>query len=217
MICGHGGFILFSTMAMICFRGGSEYDPQALSYNFFTNYFSDLGYVQTYSGESNTISLILFAIAMCIIGITCIPFMFTFYRQFPIKTLERYIALLGGIIGIVSGLGYIGVGFTPMDQVEILHDLMTSIAFGGNMGAALFFAIAIFRSRIIPHKYGFLLLGVVLIISVFSVLQISLYGIETPFVRTLTATGQKVIVYLQLFLLFLVNIGISRVFREKKF
>ncbi len=214
MIIGLGGFLFFSILAMVFYSGGSEFDPNTPAYNFFSNYLSDLGLVSTPSGQLNMISLSLFTIAMFLIGILSIPFMTSFYQQFPKKSVARYIAFLGGISGLISAFGYIGVGLTPLDQVSSLHSLSVSIAFGGTLWTAFLFAIAIFLSRILPKKYGLFLFGIAVIISLFIVLQIIVAGSWNPFVRTLTVVGQKITVYFQIFLLFLVGRGILHTYSE---
>ncbi len=214
MIFGIGGFLFFLIVSMLFYTGGTEFDPSANSYNFFTNFLSDLGFVTTFSGSSNIISSIFFAIAMFSIGLSCIPFMFSFYRQFCRETTARRKAVFAGIFGIVSGLGYIGVGLTPFDQVELLHNLMVSVAFGAAFVSSGLFGIIVFHTRVLPIKYGFLLLGIPLIIGFFSIVQIAVEGIETLFILTLTATGQKVTVSIQLILLLLVGRGILQTYQK---
>ena len=67
-------FFILTGIAMIAYPGGSLIDKASIHYNFFDNFFSDLGSTVTASGKKNTISNILFISALGSLGIALIYF-----------------------------------------------------------------------------------------------------------------------------------------------
>ncbi len=65
---------LFDPLAMVLYPGGTLIDEDAEGYLFFENFYSDLGMAQTYGGEPNTLSLLLFASVNALNGIALVFF-----------------------------------------------------------------------------------------------------------------------------------------------
>jgi len=61
---GCGLFVFLTIAAMFIYPGGNSNDERTEGYDFFRNFFSDLGRFRLVNGSLNTTSMILFAIAL---------------------------------------------------------------------------------------------------------------------------------------------------------
>ena len=108
---GCGLFVLLTVIAMTTYPGGTYTDGTTVGYNFFHNFFSDLGRVTAPNGQPNTVSMILFFTALTITGVGLV-FFFIAFRQF-FKTSQTWGSLLGTILGVASGLCFVGIACVP--------------------------------------------------------------------------------------------------------
>ena len=60
-------FLLFSTIAMFYYGGGTSWNKLAEGYTFWHNVMSDLGRTVSYSGLSNTVSSTIFNSSLIIV------------------------------------------------------------------------------------------------------------------------------------------------------
>ena len=108
-------FVLLTLIAMLFYPGGTHDDPAAPGYSFFNNFFSDLGLTVSPSGETSTVSFFLFTLSLTLAGLAIILFFLTTSPALFKNTPGRIPSLLGSIVGVLSGLFYIGIAFTPAD------------------------------------------------------------------------------------------------------
>lgn len=135
-------FLILSIIAMIVFPGGTRIDPNIEGYSFSYNKFSDLGMWQTYSGESNLISFLLFNISLIIVGLSLIPYVIFSAKYCISQEMPRYWIFIGAIAGIIASIAFIGVGLTPRDLLLDLHHVAEYSAF-----------LAIFIMSVIYMRY----------------------------------------------------------------
>ena len=57
-------FIVLNIISMILYPGGNLHDFEQVGYSFTRNFFSDLGLYESWSGDSNIISSILFSYSL---------------------------------------------------------------------------------------------------------------------------------------------------------
>ena len=62
-------FVVLTTVAMLVYPGGTFPIAETHGYQFFINYFSDLGQTRTQSGAYNYPSMLLFSTAVVLVGI----------------------------------------------------------------------------------------------------------------------------------------------------
>ena len=134
-ILGSLQFVLLTTIAMYFYKGGTYIDPTPVGYIFWQNYFSDLGRTVAHSGIPNMTSFILFTVTLSLWGITQIPFYITFPTLFKSYSNLRKVSICGSSLGIISGISYVGIAFTPSDITGSLHDLFVVI---GNLYLSFF-------------------------------------------------------------------------------
>ena len=164
-------------IAMPFYAGGTyAIKDVATSYNFFTNFLSDLGRSVSHSGDINFHSSFLFNNAMTIFGIFYARFIY--YMPNYIGNTNKNIAFLAKIASIIACLCVIGVALTPANirSLYALHILSAnSIFYFGGFGSILF-GYLFLKSKVIDNKYGWILI---------------LYGISTAIYIYILFFGPK--------------------------
>ncbi|MBV6477529.1 MAG: hypothetical protein HGGPFJEG_00268 [Ignavibacteria bacterium] len=134
-------FVILTGSAMLAFPGGSLIDRLSIHYNFFENYLSILGSTVTISGKINTISSILFTIAMSGMGLVLIYFSNIW------KTLEfgagknLFIGYLSNASLVLSGISFIGIAFSPFNLYIDNHLVFLKILFASLLAWTIFIII----------------------------------------------------------------------------
>jgi hypothetical protein len=195
VIIGSILFVLLTLVAMWFYPGGTYTDSTTIGYSFFNNFFSELGFVRSHAGQPKTLSAVLFTFAAMMAGGGLVLF-FVAFPQFFVQTQSGgLLSIAGSVFGVLSGICFIGVAFSPADLYLQIHRNFVLWAFRTFPMAAFLYAIAIFRDQHYPNRFAlvFLVFGALLI---FYVLLLELGpGIHTSEGVTIQATGQKIIVY----------------------
>ncbi len=207
-------FVVLTAVAMLFYAGGTRTEPAASGYSFFRNFFSDLGLTQTYGGQPNIVSAVLFFIALTVAGSGLVLFFAAFPQFFGGSPLGKVLSWLGSVFGIISGLCFIGVALTPANLHLQVHTQFVLRAFQAFPVAVTFYAAAILCQRDYPRRSA-------LVFAVFAVLLIAYLFLLTrgPSSRTLEgvviqATGQKVIVYASVVSILIQSLGALKVGRR---
>ena len=184
---------------MVVYPGGSHNDPNALSYQFFYNYFSDLGLVKTIRGESNIISRILFTSALTFVGITLILFFISLPTLFTSKKSTKWLSCIASANGVLSAIGYIGIGFAPADIYITLHTIFVYFSFTSLIPTTILYAVAIFLEGGYPNFYAW----IYLLLTTFQLIYlVILFGGSTLFSSDINypvqVITQKIIVYAEI-------------------
>lgn len=195
---GCGVFVLLTVIAMFTYPGGTYTDGTTVGYNFFHNFFSDLGRVTAPNGQSNTVSLILFFTALTSTGTGLIFFFIAFRQFFKTDRTGNWVSLLGTGIGIVSGLCFVGIACVPYDLNLDLHYQLVFWAFRAFLFAVGLYAYLIFRQDVYPRRYGWIFAAFAIFLAAY--IGLLEFGPEasTPSGLVIQATGQKIIVYISI-------------------
>jgi hypothetical protein len=195
---GCGLFVLLTIAAMLTYPGGTFTDETTVGYNFFLNFFSDLGRVTAPNGQPNTVSMILFLIALTIVGIGIVLFNIAFRGFFKSDKTGSWVSLVGTIVGIASGLCFIGIAFAPYDLFFDIHYQLVFWAFRTFLVAVGIYAYVIFRQDYYPRRYGWIFIVFTLFLAGY--IGLLEFGPEanTPSGLIIQATGQKIIVYVSI-------------------
>ena len=177
-IFGVGQFLLLTFLAAFFYPGG---------YDYFGDYFSDLGAVEARNGEPNSISRSLFSMALTIIALSLIPFWLIIHRLFRGSTVEKVLSILGSALGLLSSPFTIGVGLFPIDTQLETHFIVTLILVLLFALASLLYSVAIILNQNYPNYLG-LMAFVLLAISVASFVT----SLNDP---SLGAFLQKIVAY----------------------
>ena len=200
-------FVFLTAFAMFAYPGGTNVDPHAAGYLFAENFFSDLGRYRTFNGESKLLSLVLFVIALFGASIAMVLYFVAAPQLYHGRS--RFFATLGSIPGIVSGICFAGVAFTPWDISGGLHGYFVKGAFLSFLGAVYFYALAIFKSAHTPNFYGYTFLSYSVILMGYLYLLFFGPSAKTPNGLVIQAVGQKIVAYSQI-LCMVVQIGFAR-------
>ncbi|MGB5911615.1 MAG: hypothetical protein WBH31_10515 [Promethearchaeia archaeon] len=166
-------------IAMLFYTGGNYKDPIVSGYSFWENIVSDLGRTIGYSGIPNTVSIILFSIALVLYAILFIPFYLIFSELFQNGELKIKMAKIGSILGIIASLSIIGIVFTPIDLLDIAHLILASIAYLSLSLNGVFYTIALYLNKDFPRIYSIIFLTYVLVFFIaLSTLVIGIIIIE---------------------------------------
>ena len=194
---GIGLFLIFTTVAMIMYPGGTIHDSSTVGYQFFYNFFSNLGEWTARNGEPNKISAYLFNSALIILALSY----FIFYYQFLkilFKTLDNSILRMSLISTIViSMVSFVLVAvFSGEAETHELHVLFVKIAFRVLLLHAVLQVISMFKIKNINSSVKWVTLFFTLILIGFILVMDfgpnAWDGNQALFIQV---TAQKVIVY----------------------
>ena len=202
IMAGCAQFVVLTLLAMLFYAGGNMANPDAPGYQFFSNFFSDLGLTIAYNGEANTASFLLFSIALSLAGLSLIVFFILmpgfFKRDAAALTLSR----LGSFCGLIAGVCFIGVAFTPANLLLSAHVNFVFGAFGSYFVAVLFYVAAMFKVPVFARAYQIVLLVFAFILGGYIWLLFN--GPEN---LTIQVTGQKIIAYASITTVFIQAYG----------
>jgi len=195
---GCGLFVVLTVAAMFTYPGGLFSGEITDHYDFFRNFFSDLGRITVEGGRSNIVSAILFFFALSIAGIGLVYFFIAFREFFKVDRMGSRWSLLGTIIGVASGLCFVGIACAPYDLFFDVHYQLVFWAFRTFLISVSIYAFVIFRQTYYPRRYGWIFIAFAVFLAAY--LMLLEFGPEatTPSGLIIQATGQKIIVYVSI-------------------
>lgn len=195
---GCGLFVLLTVAAMFTYPGGLYTGELTTRYEFFLNFFSDLGRITVQDGRPNTTSAILFFLALSIAGIGLIFFFIAFRHFFMNDRTAKIVSLIGTIIGVASGIFFVGIACAPYDLFLDIHYQFVFWAFRTFLVAVSIYAYVIFRQHSYPRQYGWIFVAFAIFLAAYIVLLEFGPSAATPQGLMIQATGQKIIVYVSI-------------------
>jgi len=195
VVAGCIQFVILTLVAMLAYPGGTVADPTAQGYAFFRNFFSDLGRTVTPRGQPNSLSLVLFVVALTLAGLGLVLFSLVMPTLFRRSSAARVLSLAGSLCGAVVGLSFVGVALAPADVFLPAHALFVQVAFLALFLAALAYAGAILLARDYPRRYLAVFGAFALLLAGYLRLLFHGPALDSPHGLVIHATGQKIIVY----------------------
>ena len=123
-------FVIFNTIAMIFYPGGTYLDSSTEGYHFFYNFFSNLGEWTARNGEINTFSASLFNSSLIIFAISYFSFFISFLslqvKYINSKWLRLF--LVASIFVSISSFIFISV-FSAEETSKFWHLVFVKMAF----------------------------------------------------------------------------------------
>ncbi|MFX0171989.1 MAG: hypothetical protein ACFE9L_08720 [Candidatus Hodarchaeota archaeon] len=169
-------YLVLTFIAAFLYPGG---------YDYFQYNFSALGRVNAINGEPNPVSSFLFLVACMITGILLIPFWIIIYSLFRKTLIEKILALIGSVSGILSAPLLIGLAVYPSDTQSLGHGFFARYFFLAFAVAILLYSVVILFNREYPNIFS--IVGLAIFILVVIYVFVPLYG--------LGPLTQKIIVY----------------------
>jgi hypothetical protein len=195
---------------MLIYPGGTRIDPDSAGYTFFHNFFSELGFTVTRNGAANPVAAPLFFVALTSAGLGLVLFFLVNLQFFWSRWYLKVLSVLGTICGVVSGMAYVGIAFTPANLLPGPHIQFVLLAFRAFLPAVIFYLLAILLNPEYPDRYA----GVYLVFGVLLAAYILLItrgpSMENAQGVIIQATGQKIIVYAAILTIFLQSWGASK-------
>jgi len=188
-------FIILTSIAMFFYKGGTYIDPSTSRYVFWYNYFSDLGRTVAHSGISNTFSFILFTVTLSIWGAFQIPFYIIFPSFFRSSKRLKKFYFTGSILGILTGIFYIGIAFTPSDITNLLHNVFVFLGFGSILLSIILYAIVIFKDNNYDNLYATVFTITAIILGTYFLILSFSPNSQTTVGLYIYVVGQKFMIY----------------------
>ncbi|MFX1468696.1 MAG: hypothetical protein ACFFB8_08530 [Promethearchaeota archaeon] len=195
MIIGSLQFIVLTIIAMFFYKGGTYVDSSTSNYVFWYNYFSDLGRIKAHSGNQNTISAVIFIIALSFWGLFQIPFYIAFRKFFKNSRTSKKISMGGSFFGVITGVFYIGIAFTPLDLLGMFHEIFAFFGFGSAFLSNILYSAVIFHDKNFSNLYAKILLISTFILSIYFLTLLLIQNINTTTKLLIYVAGQKVMIY----------------------
>lgn len=188
-------FTGLTAIAMLLYPGGTFNDQTSQGYSFFNNFFSDLGMTETRNNASNTTSMVLFTSALTAVGFGLAIFFIAFAQLFISEGSSKWLSALGAIFGVVAGICFIGVAFTPWNLYLEAHNLFVRWAFRLFLAAVILFIIAAWREKNLPRRFAWVFIVFAVVLTGYVLLLTFGPSVQTREGQMIQAAGQKIIVY----------------------
>ncbi len=203
-------FFVLSSVAMVNYPGGTIHDRSSEGYDFWYNYFSDLGRDNSLIGLPNDTSQGLFQAALGVTGISLIAFFLALPTFFRNKG-ARLTAFLAMLAGLVAAFSYIGIGLHPLDANYWRHTIFVRVGFIAFLVMSFFYGWSIYQEPGYPNHYAraFAVFCAILFIQV----AIMLFGPRSwssPGALLLQASAQKIVVYAEILCMVYQGVGAWR-------
>ena len=174
IIFGPAQYIILTAVAMLFYAGGTMIDPLSPGYQFWGNFFSDLGRVIALSGAPNAVSFTIFTITASILSFSFIPFAFVISSYFKSDKKQYLVARIGSLICLTSIVFLIATILTPWDVFDRTHLMFANLFNITGMLGVVFFTIAVLYNRDYPNLYGFVYIALLIIAVISSIVLINL-------------------------------------------
>ena len=122
-------FVVCAGAGMVAYPGGTRLDPGTVGDSFTQNAFSDLGRTVARNGEPNATSATLFVLGLTAAGLGLAVFFVALLPLASNHSRARGVAWFACLAGIVAGVAYVAVAWTPADRVPFEHVIAERWAF----------------------------------------------------------------------------------------
>jgi len=159
IVVGYVQYIVLIAVAMHYYPGGTLSNHDTVGYLFWNNYTSDLSRRVSLSGDPNTISRSLYEVSQCILYLILCLFFIALPRLFSKAKSARLLANIGSVFGVIGAISMVIETFIPWDLHKLAmetFDETFNIAF---TAALLLYIVAIFRDKLFPKVYAYVILA----------------------------------------------------------
>ena len=202
-------FVIAFIIASYFYPGGNIHDPAQLGYSFTHNFLSDLGGLESHSGEDNIISSVFFNLSMLLFFFIGISFLFV-----PILFKENkstfILAIIGSLFFFIGSMFFAGVGFTPYDVFFDLHVFFALNSFRLMIPASLIYLIVFLRSSL-SGKYITVITSFLFLVTAYVIyLNFGENPLSNKEAMIISATIQKFIAFMSVMTVFSLSFGFSK-------
>ena len=202
-------FVIAFIIASYFYPGGNIHDPAQLGYSFTHNFLSDLGGLESHSGEDNIISSVFFNLSMLLFFFIGISFLFV-----PILFKENkptfILAIIGSLFFFIGSMFFAGVGLTPYDVFFDLHVFFALNSFRLMIPASLIYLIVFLRSSLNIKYVAVIALFLFLVTAYVIYLNFGENPLSDKEAMIVSATIQKFIAFMSVMTVFSLSFGFSK-------
>jgi len=132
---------------MLAYPGGTYRDHSTSGYQFFHNFFSDLGATVTFSGQANPIGAVLFVVSLVVLVFGMGGILAGLARVYSRSPRAVPLIRFAVVAGVFVCVCFIGVAATPENRFRSTHVLFTKLAFRTFPAVPLFLGLAASRGE----------------------------------------------------------------------
>lgn len=208
--------ILFLGLAIYFYPGGQVYDLNSNGFTFLYNTISDLGRVYAMNGEINTISRVLYSIALTSISLFVLVYYSVIWIFFQERKATKWISWIGTLFGIIQAGWYFALIFTPEDTLHHVHIKLIYGAVPILFAAILFYDIAYFLKGDFPklNTYSYLVVIIAAILLTITIAVTPVFGVSIGQIPR--RGGHTIFIFLVSFVYGLQGIGAYLYTRKQK-
>ena len=201
-------FTIGILISMYLYPGGNIHDPLQTGYSFTHNFLSDLGGMNSRSGESNIVSSYIFNACMISFFLGGIAFLYV-PGLFKNDRTNYYLAIIGSMFFFLGASFFAGVGLTPHDLYLDQHIFFAINGFRLMVPAGICYLVVLLRS---PIKKSYSLVTLFFLLSTFSYVLYQLLA-DSPLISMeamiMQAIMQKLITFVHLLSIFSLSFAFS--------
>lgn len=164
-MCGHIIITILILIAMLFYAGGTLGNPGAPGYSLWVNFIGDLGRTTAYSGNSNTVSSLIYSTSQIILGIIFIPSGIVLPYFFTDSKFDKWLSYIGSFFLTIFGILTIVMAFRPSDIYYNENLAFSGIASLAALIYIILYSIIGLHSKSFPKKYG--CLWIVILANIF--------------------------------------------------
>ena len=189
-------FVSFNTVAMILYPGGTYLDATTEGYQFFYNFFSNLGEWTARNGQINTLSAFLFNSSLMLFALSYFSFFISFLKL-EVKYVEskwlRFFLVASISVSILAFI-FISV-FSAEETSKFWHLVFVKIAFRTLFFHAVLQTFVVMKTPKFDQFISYTTLGfAVLLFTFLLVMDFGPRALESQEGLFIQVTAQKVIV-----------------------
>ncbi len=206
-ITGNFVFIFILSLAIYFYPGVNRFDKFAEGFNFLKNFISDLGQIIAENDQMNTISRILFVIAIVFFSFSQIAFSLNVPLIMRKNKISLIFSSLALIIGTISAGLYIGIAFNPHDINPDIHNKLIYSAAPMVFVSSLLFTIALFLFKVIDKFYSYIMLTLIIIFFIFAIITSIGTQLESEINWAIRILGHTILIYAEAIIYGITAIG----------
>ena len=189
-------FVIFNTIAMFLYPGGTYLDSTTEGYQFFYNFFSNLGEWTARNGEINTVSATLFNSSLVIFALSYFSFFISFLKLEVKYIRSNWLRLFLMASISVSILSFIFISvFSAEETSKFWHLVFVKIAFRTLFIHAILQTYVVIKIPKFDQFISFTSLGFTILLFLFlMIMDFGPKALESQEGLFIQVTAQKVIV-----------------------
>ncbi|NHJ48632.1 MAG: hypothetical protein FK733_12675 [Asgard group archaeon] len=188
-------FVILLSLSITFYSGGSRFHDDYVGYTLLENFISDLGRTIALNDQVNTVSMVLFMVAIMCFSLAQGLLLFNVPFILNNKKIVLAFAIIALIIGIVYIGCYIGIAFNPHDIRAKIHNKLIYTAAPLVFVSSVFLTIAMFLSKTVDRFYSYVMLSLLIVFALFAIAT----GIGTSLEREINwnirMIGHTILIY----------------------